>query len=257
MDKLPMITPPTTDDDALNCDVNLDDDNDNEITGIETNDMLDTKITASKVFGKYFNKKKKVIDNKEERILNEVISNNENVEVLESKDMTSQSIQPKVDESLVLKTDDKVESDTEGDKIVKRVRKKRVVSKKQLEALARNRAKGIETKRKKKLEKIERERQLLLHDEKDNIKAEIKDEQNEENFNNFLKNYEKMKSLKIKANNKKERLLEDKIKSKAEERRKKESIEKQILLEAQEKQKFQSINLLTPVNNNPYSNYFI
>lgn len=252
MDKLPMISPPTTQDDDLNCDVNLDDDNGNEITGIETNDMLDTKITATKVFGKDFNKKKKVVDNK-----NEVISNNKSVEVLESKDISSQLVKPKVDENLVLSTYDKVESDADDDKIVKRVRKKRVVSQKQLDALARNRAKGIETKRKKKLEKLERERQLLLNDEKDNIKAEIKDEQNQENFNNFLKNYEKMKSLKIKASNKKEKLLEDKIKSNADEKRRKENIEKQILLEAQQKAKFQSINLLTPVNNNPYSNYFI
>lgn len=252
-----MITPPPSEDNNLNCDVNLDDDNDNEITGIETNDMLNTKITAIKVFGKDFNKKKKVIDNKEERILNEIISNNENVEVLESKDITSQSIQPKVDDSLVLNTDNKVESDAEDDKIVKKVRKKRVVSQKQLDALARNRAKGIETKRKKKLEKLQRERQLLLNDEKDNIKEEIINETHEQNFNNFLKNYEKMKSLKMKAKNKNDRLLEDKIKSNIEEETRKENIKKRILLEAQQKEKFQSINLLTPKNNNPYSHYFI
>lgn len=251
MDKLPTLPPLPSEDDTLSCDVNLDDDECNEnITGIATDDMLDKKITASKVFGKDFTKKK-VIENK-----NEVISTDENNKVVENNDLNSQLIKPKVQENLELNTNDNVESEADEDKVIKRVRKKRVVSQKTLDALKKGREKGIETRRRKKLERLERERNLLLNDERDSIKEEIKEETDEENFNKFLENYSKMKEMKIKANKKKECQLEETIRYNVEERRRKENIEKQILLEQEKKKKEETINFLQPKETNPYASYF-
>ena len=55
MNKLPILPPCENEDEEIFV---LEDD-DKILTGVETNDMLDTKITSSKVFGKDFNKKKK------------------------------------------------------------------------------------------------------------------------------------------------------------------------------------------------------
>ena len=60
MDKLPVINNEVPEeDDELSCDVDLDDDDEGEVTGLETDEMLETKITSSKVFGTDFSKKKK------------------------------------------------------------------------------------------------------------------------------------------------------------------------------------------------------
>ena len=248
MNKLPILPPCENEDEEIFV---LEDD-DKILTGVETNDMLDTKITSSKVFGKDFNKKKKERDNKEERILDEVISNNEDNEVGKSP----VSIEPNVEENLVLNTEEPQDTQ-EPQEIVKRVRKKRAPpSQKTLDALAKGREKGRETRRKKKLERLEREKQLLLNDEKDNIKQEIKNETDEENFNRFLEHYGKMKEMKMKVNKKTEKRLENKQKQIDMDKSKKEKLEKLFLLEQEQKQNLKTINLLQPKETNPYSSYF-
>ena len=251
MNKLPILPPCENEDEEIFV---LEDD-DKILTGVETNDMLDTKITSSKVFGKDFNKKKKergtnnIIDiNKDE-----VISNNENSEVGKITAKSPVSIEPNVEENLVLNTEEP--QDTQ--EIVKRVRKKRAPpSQKTLDALAKGREKGRETRRKKKLERLEREKQLLLNDEKDNIKQEIKNETDEENFNRFLEHYGKMKEMKMKVNKKTEKRLENKQKQIDMDKSKKEKLEKLFLLEQEQKQNLKTINLLQPKETNPYSSYF-
>jgi len=250
MNKLPIL-PPCEDEDE---EIFVLEDDDKILTGVETNDMLDTKITSSKVFGKDFNKKKKeiIIDiNKEEQ--NEVISNNKDNEVGKITAKSQVSIEPNVEENLVLNTEEP--QDTQ--EIVKRVRKKRAPpSQKTLDALAKGREKGRETRRKKKLERLEREKQLLLNDEKDNIKQEIKNETDEENFNRFLEHYGKMKEMKMKVNKKTEKRLENKQKQIDMDKSKKEKLEKLFLLEQEQKQNLKTINLLQPKETNPYSSYF-
>lgn len=250
MNKLPIL-PPCEDEDE---EIFILEDDDKILTGVETNDMLDTKITSSKVFGKDFNKKKKeiIIDiNKEEQ--NEVISNNKDNEVGKITAKSQVSIEPNVEENLVLNTEEP--QDTQ--EIVKRVRKKRAPpSQKTLDALAKGREKGRETRRKKKLERLEREKQLLLNDEKDNIKQEIKNETDEENFNRFLEHYGKMKEMKMKVNKKTEKRLENKQKQIDMDKSKKEKLEKLFLLEQEQKQNLKTINLLQPKETNPYSSYF-
>ena len=250
MNKLPIL-PPCEDEDE---EIFILEDDDKILTGVETNDMLDTKITSSKVFGKDFNKKKKeiIIDiNKEEQ--NEVISNNKDNEVGKITAKSQVSIEPNVEKNLVLNTEEP--QDTQ--EIVKRVRKKRAPpSQKTLDALAKGREKGRETRRKKKLERLEREKQLLLNDEKDNIKQEIKNETDEENFNRFLEHYGKMKEMKMKVNKKTEKRLENKQKQIDMDKSKKEKLEKLFLLEQEQKQNLKTINLLQPKETNPYSSYF-
>tara|TARA_R110000823_G_scaffold12567_8_gene42101 strand:- start:2290 stop:3036 length:747 start_codon:yes stop_codon:yes gene_type:complete len=247
MNKLPIL-PPCEDEDE---EIFILEDDDKILTGVETNDMLDTKITSSKVFGKDFNKKKKeiIIDINN----NEVISNNKDNEVGKITAKSQVSIEPNVEENLVLNTEEP--QDTQ--EIVKRVRKKRAPpSQKTLDALAKGREKGRETRRKKKLERLEREKQLLLNDEKDNIKQEIKNETDEENFNRFLEHYGKMKEMKMKVNKKTEKRLENKQKQIDMDKSKKEKLEKLFLLEQEQKQNLKTINLLQPKETNPYSSYF-
>ena len=247
MNKLPIL-PPCEDEDE---EIFILEDDDKILTGVETNDMLDTKITSSKVFGKDFNKKKKeiIIDINN----NENISNNKDNEVGKITAKSQVSIEPNVEENLVLNTEEP--QDTQ--EIVKRVRKKRAPpSQKTLDALAKGREKGRETRRKKKLERLEREKQLLLNDEKDNIKQEIKNETDEENFNRFLEHYGKMKEMKMKVNKKTEKRLENKQKQIDMDKSKKEKLEKLFLLEQEQKQNLKTINLLQPKETNPYSSYF-
>ena len=247
MNKLPIL-PPCEDEDE---EIFILEDDDKILTGVETNDMLDTKITSSKVFGKDFNKKKKeiIIDINN----NEVISNNKDNEVGKITAKSQVSIEPNVEENLVLNTEEP--QDTQ--EIVKRVRKKRAPpSQKTLDALAKGREKGRETRRKKKLERLEREKQLLLNDEKDNIKQEIKNETDEENFNRFLEHYGKMKEMKMKVNKKTEKRLENKQKQIDMDKSKKEKLEKLFLLEQEQKQNLKTINLLQPKETNPYSSFF-
>ena len=161
-----------------------------------------------------------------------------------------------MEENLVLNTEEPQDTQ-EPQEIVKRVRKKRAPpSQKTLDALAKGREKGRETRRKKKLERLEREKQLLLNDEKDNIKQEIKNETDEENFNRFLEHYGKMKEMKMKVNKKTEKRLENKQKQIDMDKSKKEKLEKLFLLEQEQKQNLKTINLLQPKETNPYSSYF-
>lgn len=244
MDKLPVINNEVPEeDDDLSCDVNLDDDDEGEITGLETDEMLETKITSSKVFGTDFSKKKSNVDS------NEVILNNED------KENVAQSTEPEMKDNLVLNENNK--GVNEEDVIVKKVRKKRKPpSQKTLDALKKGREKGLITRRKQKLERIERERKLLLNDEKEIIKTEIKNEAIEKDFNDFLHHYNKMKEMKIRANSKTEKLKQDKLKSDIVEMNNKQKLEEEVLLELEKKKNLESLNLLQPQTDNPYANYF-